>query len=245
LKSKVAESEKIQEINDRNLRVLKDSATHWKTKDSINAVTVGLLSATNDMLKTSYSDLDAKYTNLIKDYNKKIQKQTYLETQIKVKDSIIQSVRPGQPTDGIGSYVANDSTLHISDFKKYDARNYSSITGDIKLKLDSNKIKSANIGLERTFGIGIDLATYRDANGVPRVTVGTKYPGVDISVSGIQNVEDELQAAKNKTKIKSSFGLGIMAGYGYIIGNNTTLQKGVFIGIGIGWQPRFLQFNKK
>lgn len=244
LKTELAQSTMQNTIYQRNIEVLKDSAIHWKTKDSINATTVGLLSASSEMLKGQYSDLNNRFVNLIKDYNKKVQKQTYLEAKISAQDSIIASITSHNP-DSTGSYVANDSTLHINKTVKYDDRNYNSISGDIKLHLDTNKIKSADVNLQHKFGIGIDLATYRDANGVPRVSVGTKYPNIDISVTGIQNVDDQLKAAADKAKAKSSFGIGLSVGYGYIIGSNTTLQRGAFVGIGLTYQPKFLQFNKK
>lgn len=245
LKGKVAAAEMKSTLSDRNAQTLKDSARYWIAKDSSNVATVGLLSATNDTWKTQFADLNNQFNDLIYKNEKNVQKQTLLQTQIAVKDSIIASLTRNGATNTTGSYVANDSTLRINEVHKYDSVNYNSLTGNVSLHIDSNKIKSASLSLKQSFGIGINLATYRTAKGIPQVSVATKYPGAILSVSGIQDVNDQITSAVAKTKTKSSFGIGLQAGYGYTFVPGATIQRGVYVGIGLGWQPSFLRFNKK
>lgn len=246
LKGQVAAANEQSVINARNVQVLKDSAHYWKAKDSTSVVTVGLLSATNDTWKTQFSDLNDKFNNLIYQNGKGVQRQTYLETQIGVKDSMIAKLTHNPVTVGkdSGSYISGDSTLVINQVNKFDSRNFNSLTGTVQLHFDSTKLSSANVNFQQNFGIGVDMAIYRTAKGVPQVSVGTKYPNAQISVSGIQDVNDQIQAAVNKSKAKSAFGIGLQAGYGYTIVPGQPVGRGIYVGVGVGWQPNFLRFNK-
>ena len=243
LTRQVAAAEEQKKIDDRNVAIAKASAVYWKSKDSQNVVTVGLLSATNATWKTQFADLDTKFNNLILQNDKNVQRQTLLITQIGIKDSIIAKLTHNRVDTG--SYVANDSTIFINETKKYDDRNFSKLSGNISLHLDSNKINAAKLNLEQSFGVGIDLATYRDSKGVPKVSAGSKYPGIQLSVTGIQDVNDQIQAAIDKKKEKSSLGFGLQFGYGYTIVAGQPVKRGVYLGVGVGWQPAFLRFNKK
>jgi hypothetical protein len=243
LTRQVAAAQEQKKIDDRNLEVAKQSAIYWKSKDSQNVVTVGLLSATNATWKTQFADLDTRFNNLILQNDKNVQRQSLLLTQIGIKDSIIASLSRNRVDTG--SYVINDSTLLINETKQYDARNYSKLSGNVSLHLDSNKIKLAKLNLQQSFGVGIDLATYRDNKGIPKVSVGSKYPGIQLSVTGIQDVNDQIQAAIDKKKEKSSFGFGLQLGYGYTIVAGQPVKPGLYVGVGVGWQPAFLRFNKK
>lgn len=245
LKAQIAVLTAQNNIFVNNTKVLAETAQKWKSKDSQNVITVGLLQASNQQWSTDFGDLNTKFNNLIKDADKKIQRQTYLETKIKVSDSIIAKIRADQGKQPkVPISISNDSTINIDQTNQYDSSNYHSTYGIMVVGIDNNKIKTAEINLSSKIGIGINLATYKDAAGISRVSVASRYPGLDLHVSGVTDLESEIQALKDKPKEKGSLGIGLTTGYGGIIGGSTTLQKGIFFGVGLVWMPNFLRFKK-
>lgn len=228
----LTESERLYK---NNTKVLGEQAQYWKTKDSISVVTVGLINADKELFKNQYKELDAKFNNLIKDYSKKVQRETYLEGQIKIKDQFIANLKPGQPGS---TYIKNDSTIVVNDSMNVDSRNYKWTTGSIALKLDSNKIRQANISLITQQAIGVDLAMYKDAKGIDRVSFGTKYPNANLTISGINDIEKTMQdykkLAESKNKKTGRIGLGLNFGYGYTVQGNTIIG-GPYLGLGFSY----------
>jgi hypothetical protein len=227
----LTEKERIQR---NNVKVLSEEAKYWKTKDSINVVTVGLLNADKEQMKNEFADLDKKFNNLINDNKKKVERIAYLETQVKTKDSVIIKLKADKPAPG-GSYIKNDSTIIVYDSVAHDSRNWKVLKGSILLGIDSNKIKEATINLTSEQSMGIDLALFKDSQGIDRVSVGTKYPNAKISVSGIVDVEKRLSDYKklaDAKKKKSILGLGFQVGYGFYVKGNTVYRT-PYAGVGL------------
>lgn len=221
-------------LMENNEKILKEEIVRWKTKDSTSVVTVGILSADKDMFKTQLAEIDRKFNNLINDNNKKTVRLTYLETQLTLKDSVIAKLNRSKP--GGPSYIQDDSTIVINDTMRVDDRNYRKTTGTIKIGIDSNRINTAEVNLSTSQAIGVDLALYKDRNGIDRVSVGTKYPNAHLNVVGINDIEQhmkdykDLAAAQNKKK--GRVGIGLTVGYGFLIKGNY-IYRGPYAGVGL------------
>lgn len=232
----VLKEEKVKVLSN-NIKVSNEKAIFWKTKDGTNVVTAGLLNADNKMFKEQYKDLDKKFNALIKDNSKGIVRMTYLENQLEIKDSLMAKIKSRTPSVG-SSYIKNDSTIVINDEFKVDTRNYRKTSGSIVIAIDSNRIMEANVNLNTIQGLGVDMATYKDKEGIDRVSVGTKYPNTSISVSGIVDIEKRMKELKEiseaRSKSKSKFGIGLHLGLGYGSGTQQ-LKPQMVVGVGLNF----------
>ena len=92
----------------------------------------------------------------------------------------------------------------------------------------------------------IDITTgiYRDPKTKRMMTrVTTTYPGLTFSDINSFDITDNADTRKALKAARKEFGLGIQLGYG-ISGSSAGLSPGFYIGLGVHYSPRFLQFGK-
>lgn len=92
----------------------------------------------------------------------------------------------------------------------------------------------------------IDITTgiYRDPKSKRMMTrVTTDYPGLTFNDINSFDITDNPDTRKALKAARKEFGLGVQVGYG-ISGSSAGLSPGFYIGFGVHYSPRFLQFGK-
>jgi len=92
----------------------------------------------------------------------------------------------------------------------------------------------------------IDITTgiYRDHKTKRMMTrVTTTYPGLTFNDINSFDITDNPDTRKTLKAARKEFGLGVQIGYG-IFGVSTGPLPGFYIGFGVHYSPRFLQFGK-
>lgn len=102
------------------------------------------------------------------------------------------------------------------------------------------------LGTTLTIEQNIDIVTglYQDPKSKRIMTrVSTTYPNLTFSEVNSFDITDNPEARKALKAARKEFGLGVSVGYG-LIGNSNSMSTGVFVGIGLHYTPKFLQFGK-
>jgi hypothetical protein len=92
----------------------------------------------------------------------------------------------------------------------------------------------------------IDITTgiYRDPKTKRMMTrVTTTYPGLTFNDINSFDITDNADTRKALKSARKEFGLGVQMGYG-ISGSSAGLTPGFYIGFGVHYSPKFLQFGK-
>jgi len=92
----------------------------------------------------------------------------------------------------------------------------------------------------------IDITTgiYRDPKSKRMMTrVTTDYPGLTFNDINSFDITDNPDTRKALKAARKEFGLGVQVGYG-ISGSSAGISPGFYIGFGVHYSPRFLQFGK-
>ena len=92
----------------------------------------------------------------------------------------------------------------------------------------------------------IDITTgiYRDPKTKRMMTrVTTTYPGLTFNDINSFDITDNADTRKALKSARKEFGLGVQLGYG-ISGSAAGLSPGFYIGFGVHYSPKFLQFGK-
>lgn len=88
--------------------------------------------------------------------------------------------------------------------------------------------------------IWVENILYKDKKGYTYMQLKTDYPGIMFN-SGTAILVSDSKTEKKKNK-QFGLGIGIQAGYGTMYNNSFKLSPYIGIGIGLQWNPRFLQF---
>jgi hypothetical protein len=92
----------------------------------------------------------------------------------------------------------------------------------------------------------IDITTgiYRDPKTKRMMTrVTTTYPGLTFNDVNSFDITDNADTRKALKAARKEFGFGVQLGYG-ISGSQAGLTPGFYIGLGVHYSPKFLQFGK-
>jgi hypothetical protein len=73
--------------------------------------------------------------------------------------------------------------------------------------------------------------------------VTTDYPNLTFSDINSFEITDNPETRKALKAARKEFGLGVQLGYG-ISGSSTGLSPGIYVGVGLHYSPKFLQFGK-
>lgn len=106
------------------------------------------------------------------------------------------------------------------------------------------KLNPGTAELEINQNIDIVTGIYRDPETKRLMTrVSTEYPGItfsDVNSFSIIDTKENRDALKGERK---PFGLGFNLGVG-IAGNQKGIYPGIYVGVGLHYSPKFLQFGK-
>jgi hypothetical protein len=92
----------------------------------------------------------------------------------------------------------------------------------------------------------IDIVTgiYRDPKSKRIMTrVSTEFPKLSFSEINSFDITDNPETREVLKKARREFGFGLSVGYG-IVQNPNGIRTGIFVGVGLNYSPRWLQFGK-
>ena len=246
IKTEQAEQERIK----NNFEASLDTIKTYKTKNGALRTEISGYTLTINELKKEYSDLFGEYEK---------EKNKQPKTIIKYNTEVVEVVKE------IHTYVSIDS-LGNNEFIFIDSANFGNgnkriFSGNIPFKLNYFSLPDSilqhndsisyfaevypglgkfeikqNISL--ITGLSIDNKTKK-----PLIWIETKYPGIIFSeISGAYIMDDPI-SRKVARNLRKEFGIGIQTGYGIML-SKTGYNTGIYVGVGISYTPKFLQFGK-
>lgn len=217
------------------------------SQDSIRVIeskSDGMLVETSGMDKTT-KELENENKELYKSLNFERNKKpkVVIETRYVYRDTNIivnsNNVFSNADSSGILSFKYNP---------KFTGENSLNITGDIPYKISGSILGSPvnfgsySLNIEQT--VDIKTALYRDPKtSALYVRLYTEYPNITIKELNAINIIDDPETKKAMKMARKQFGVGVNFGYGMTF-TNIGYQPGVYLGVGISYSPRILQFGK-
>jgi len=212
-----------------------DTLKQFKVGDSTNRAQIAGYELTLNELETKYSDLLANF-----EIERNKPPKVVIKTEYIIKEVIKE----------VPVYVSIDSTgnksLLFSDSVSHNENNWRKLSGEIPFHIDTTeskpKVVPGKANIEMKFGMNLNLGLFQDTETRKvMIKADSDYPGIEFtSIEGASILDDP----KNKKVLRSlrkSFGLGVNIGYGIgFNGNNITLSP--YIGLGLSYQPKFLQW---
>lgn len=196
----------------------------------------------------SLDELKKEYKDLLGDFDLEKNKppKVVIKTEYVIKE-VINNVPVYVLIDGNG-----DTSMVFYDLQKYDSINYRKIDGKIPYNLVYNSKDStysvvpgkATIVFEQ--GVGLGLGLFKDKKtGEVSIKVDTNYPGIKFTRLDGASIMDDPDNKKIVKSMRKPFSIGISAGYGINLNLGTgTFGTGPYLGFGINYSPKFLQFGK-
>ncbi len=210
----------------------------YDKKNKLYTTSKAAFELTKEELETKYKDLfDSKTLNSLKDKNEKvisvtkenvIIKEHIVTNNVFVKDSILG-----------GQFSFNSDT-------SFSLGNSRKVSGILNYKKDSNIISSRNVILDISQQMEIYTGLNRNKkSGQVKIWAKTKYPGITFSVLEGASIEDDKLTKETIASFRKPWSLGASFGVGILY--NTKQQNitpGIFMGIGVNYSPKKLQFGK-
>lgn len=187
-------------------------------------------------------ELTGKYDHLLANF--KVEKNKPPKVVIKT-EYVIKEVMKEVPV-----YVTIDSngveSFELNDSISYTNNNWRTFTGKIPFFIDTlgekPKVIPGKADLMMRFGMNLNLGLFQDKDTKKvMIKADSDYPNITFtSIEGASILDDP----KNKKIIRSfrkSFGIGVNIGYGINL-NANGIQPAPYVGIGLSYQPKFLQW---
>ena len=193
-------------------------------------------------------ELKGKYADLLGDFEIEKNKppRVVIKTVVEIREVIREvPVLVEIDENGNKSLIFKDSTRHNPD-------NYRVIDGRVPYEIVFNEKDStynlvpgnATLGLQ--LGMNLNVGLFQDKK-TKKVSIiaDTDYPGVTFTKLDGASIMDD---PKNKSALRSmrkTWGLGLNLGYGAVVNPSTgTVGLGPYFGIGLSYNPKFLQWGK-
>ena len=203
-----------------NLEASQDSVEIYKTENGYLEAEIKIYVASGKELTANYSDMIKKYQQVLR-LNKKLEGvNALLSSEIKLKDSLL-----------ISSNINPDSTFQFVDSVDYGDNNTRVVILDGKI--DSAKV-TGNLSIYQTITL---LTALETEDGYNRMRISTKYPFDDISIEGIDLINNELNTYRKKSRWNVNFGLGLG-----LYPSGGSVVPAPFVGVSLGYSPKWLQF---
>lgn len=212
-----------------------DTLKQFKIGDSTNRAQIAGYELTLDELETKYSGLLGDF-----EVEKNKPPRVVIKTEYVIKEVIKEvPVYATIDSNGVKSFEFNDSL-------RYNKNNWRSLFGKIPFIIDTlgtePKVIPENGSFLVQFGMNLNLGLFQDTDTKKiMIKADSDYPGIEFtSIEGASILDDP----KNKKVLRSlrkSFGLGVSVGYGLSF-NGSNIVAGPYIGFGITYQPKFLQW---
>lgn len=225
-------------------------------RDSVRVIKeeIGKIIVEKSSYQKKVSQLEKDQIDLIKrlelkSNGKKTTPKTVVQIVTKYKDSIVNI-----PSEVIKDPNGSESIVFTHE-PSLPGKNRLKISGkvpyQIDLKRDSRDSTKyiANIiprGTSLNIEQNIDIVTgiYQDPKSKRIMTrITTDYPNLRFNEINSFDITDNPETRKALKSARKEFGFGVNFGYG-IIGNSKGIDNGFYIGVGVHYSPRFLQFGK-
>lgn len=228
------DAEKEAARNYNNLLAQQDSVRYIESK-------LGNVLAEKSAFELKYGELSKDQEELIKrlELEKKKKPGVVVQTEIVYVDREISVESSNNRTDD-SSY-----TITFVYNPQLPGTNRLSIDGSIPYKFTSDTSISTgkvSLGIEQK----IDLVTglYRD----PKtnrlyVRASTTFPGISFGDIQALDMVDDPSTKKALKSARKPFGVGVSVGYGVVL-NQGGYSPGPYIGLGLSYSPKWLQFGK-
>jgi len=191
-------------------------------------------------------ELNKGYSKLIDDFkvekNKKA--KSIIKTEYKIKE-VVKKVPIFIESDNLGN-----SYITFNDSLRHNANNFRILNGKIPFEIvldPRDSISKLMPGLGTFYlelGMNLNLGLFQDkkTNKIS-IIAETDYPGVTFTKLEGASIMDDPKNKKILRSMRKSWGVGVNIGYGAIV--NTTsglISPGPYIGIGLSYTPKFLQW---
>lgn len=190
-----------------------------------------------------------KYAKVLKElgYEKNKPPKVIIQTEFEIKEVMGNVKITSSELDSNGNAV-----LTASDTAQFDSINYRYLNGKIPYKLVFNKIDStykivSDHGVfELNQGIGLNFGLFQDKKTKKiSVVATTDYPGVTFTSLEGANIMDDDKNKKLLRQMRKPWSIGINIGYGILVDiKNGELSTGPYVGAGVSYSPKFLQWGK-
>lgn len=232
--NKVADLKREYKRVENNNRAKSDSIRKYKIdKETTRHERLGL--------ELKIGELNKEYSYLLGKFKTKDNPKTVVITEYEIRDSIRE----------VPVYVTVDTkgnkTLSFTDSLKINTDNYRYVSGTIPYSIyydskDSTyKINPKRLDMDLNIGMNLDIGVFKDKDGVIKIKTDTDYPNVTFTALNGAYVLDSPENKKTLRALRKTFGLGLSLGYGISLGKGG-MQSGLYVGIGLNYTPKFLQF---
>jgi hypothetical protein len=234
----------------------RQSNNYLATKDSVR-----IIRKEKDLLLVEKSAMELKVAELTEEQKELIKKLSLKDNGKNTTPSVITEIEIvyvdrfiNIPTRVEKDKDGNES-ITFTHSPEMKGKNSLTISGKIPYKLDITKSKDQKdlvftkivpspAELDIKQNIEITTGIYRDPKTKRLMTrVSTEYPGISFNdvnsftIIDNKDTRDALKSARKPYGIGVNFGLGLSA-------NQKGIGPGIYLGIGLQYSPKFLQFGK-
>ena len=108
------------------------------------------------------------------------------------------------------------------------------------------KLVAGNATLAFELGMNLNLGLFQDKKTKKiYIQADTDYPGVTFTKLDGASILDDPDNKKVLRQMRKPWGIGINVGYGLLVNPSSgTIGTGPYVGIGLSYTPKFLQWGK-
>jgi hypothetical protein len=236
-KIKIAEAKEETKRISNNLDAFRDTINSYKLDENTWRSEKQIYELTQNELKEKYSELLGKF-----EYEKNKPPKTIIKTEYVIKE-IINEVIVNGTVDSLGN-----ANLAIADSLVHDSLNYRYLNGSIPAKISHDSsgysitTSPASFSLEQGMSLNFGLFKDKKTNKIT-LKVDTDYPGITFTQLNGANILDDPKNKKILRQTRKNWSIGVNAGYGVFLDpSKSSLGNGVYLGIGLTYSPKFLQW---
>lgn len=218
-----------------NWEASSDTLVQFKIKNFTNRAQILGYELTLEELETEHSRLLADFEIEKNKPPKVIIKTEYIIREVIKEVPVYVTI----DSNGVKQFEFNDSINH-------NKNNWRTISGKIPFIIDTlgSKLKviPGNGNFTVQFGMNLNLGLFQDMDTKKiMIKADSDYPGIRFTSIEGASILDNPKNKKTLDSLKKSFGLGVNIGYGASF-NNGNILAGPYIGLGLGYHPKFLQW---
>jgi len=195
-------------------------------------------------------ELENEYADLLGDFEVEKNKppKVIIKTEYVINE-VVNNVPVFVEVDDFGNtaMVFSDSTYHDSTMT-----NYRLLSGKIPYKIIFDSTDSLykvvpDLGtFDLTLGMNLNLGLFQDVK-TKKISIkaDTDYPGVTFTNIDGASIMDDPANKKMLRQMRKTWGIGLNVGYGILIDTkNGTVGTGPYVGLGLSYTPKILQWGK-
>lgn len=193
-----------------------------------------------DELNGEYSFLLGKF-----EFEKNKPPKTIIKTEYIIEERVVE-VPVFVETDESGN-----TALFFKDSTRHDSLNFRTLNGSIPYTIVFNKEDSTYDvvpGLGRfnmKLGMDLNLGLFKNKEtGEIKIVAHTNYPGITFTNIEGASIMEEPESKKMLRQARKPWSIGLNLGYGATVDNSLKISHGPYMGIGLSYSPKFLQWGK-